>query len=240
VTFGVVLGIGSPEVPYALGDVGLDWITFDTQHSILDMQTVAGMIQAMSYSKTVPVVRVHSNELGLINKALDFGAQAVIVPLVNTNEDAKKAVRASRYKSPGLRSIGGRASLRDPDYVSTADTEVMVIPQIETELALRNVEEIVTTSGIEAAFCGPIDLSMSLGIYRQFDSPTFQKAVETFISACEAHGVAPGLLAPAGPVERSIQQGFKLISLGSDLHTLTQGVTNALKSARSITIKPSA
>lgn len=238
--FGMIVGIGSPEVSYALGDVGLDWITFDTQHAILDMRMIAGMIQAMSYSKTVPIVRVQSNDLGLINKALDIGAQAVVVPLVNTREDAEKAVRNSKYKSPGLRSYGGRASIRDPDYVSTADTEVMVIPQIETELALRNVEEIVTTDGIDAVFCGPFDLSMSLGVFRQFDSPIFQKAVETLISACNAHGVSPGLLAPAGPVERSINQGFKFISLGGDLGLLTQGVANSLKSARNISPKPKA
>lgn len=240
VAFGMIVGIGSPEVSYALGDVGLDWITFDTQHAILDMRMIAGMIQAMSYSKTVPIVRVQSNDLGLINKALDIGAQAVVIPLVNTREDAEKAVCASKYKPPGLRSYGGRASIRDPDYVSTADTEVMVIPQIETELALRNVEEIVTTDDIDAVFCGPFDLSMSLGCFRQFDSPIFQKAVETLISACNAHGVSPGLLAPAGPVERSVHQGFKVISLGGDLGMLTQGVANSLKSARNISTKPKA
>ena len=91
VAFGMIVGIGSPEVSYALGDVGIDWITFDTQHAILDMRMIAGMIQAMSYSKTVPIVRVQSNDLGLINKALDIGAQAVVVPLVNTREDAGKS-----------------------------------------------------------------------------------------------------------------------------------------------------
>jgi len=234
VSYGMIVGIGSPEVSYALGDVGLDWITFDTQHAILDMRMMATMIQAMSYSKTVPIVRVQSNDLGLINKALDIGAQAVVVPLVNTREDAERAVKASRYKPPGMRSYGGRASIRDPQYVSTADTEVMVIPQIETELALRNVEDIVTTEGIEAVFCGPFDLSMSLGVFRQFDNPTFLKAVDRLISACNAHGVYPGLLAPAGPLEKSVQQGFKFISLGGDLGLLAQLVANSLKSARAV------
>lgn len=96
IAFGVTLGIGSPEVPYALGDVGLDWMAFDMQHTVLDKQTVAGMITAMSYSKTVPVVRVQSNDPSLINMALDIGAQAVIIPLVNTRDDAERAVRASK------------------------------------------------------------------------------------------------------------------------------------------------
>lgn len=232
ITFGVMLGIGSPEVPYALGDLGLDWMTFDMQHTVLDKQTIAGMIQAMSYSKTVPLIRVPSHDPSLISMALDIGAQAVIVPLVNTRDDAKRAVLASKYGPHGLRSYGGRAALRDPDYASTADTELMIIPQIETELAVQNVEEIATTEGVDAIFIGPFDLSMSLGVFGKFDSPIFQKAIESVVSTCDAHGVAPGLLAPTGPIDKSIDQGFKLISLGGDLTILTRGVADSLRSAR--------
>lgn len=210
----------------------MDWIAFDTQHAVLDTQTIPVMIQAMSYSKTVPIVRVSSNDLGLINKALDVGAQAVIVPLVNTREEAERAVRSARYASPGLRSWGGRASLRDADYATTADSEIMIIPQIETELALKNIEDIVSTGGIEAVFCGPFHLSMSLHIFRKFDSPAFQKAVELIVSTCEDHGVASGLLAPIGPVDVAVKYGFRIISLGGDLPILTQGITSILKTAR--------
>jgi 2-keto-3-deoxy-L-rhamnonate aldolase RhmA len=231
-TFGITITIGSPEVPYALGDLGLDWVNFDTQHSVLDSKMAADMIQALGNSTSVPIVRVLSNDLGLINKALDMGAQTVVVPLVNTRADAEKAVRAAKYKPPGSRSFGSRVSLRDPDYTATADNEIMVIPQIESALALQNVEEIVTTDGVEAVFCGPYDLSMSLGIFRQFENPTFQRAVELFVSACEAHDVAPGLLAPTGPVQRDIQRGFKMISLGGDLSFLIQGIGEVLKTAR--------
>ena len=122
--------------------------------------------------------------------------------------------------------------MRDPEYAATADNEIMVIPQIETALALKNVEEIVTTDGVEAVFCGPYDLSMSLGIFRQFENPTFQRAVELFVSSCEAHDVAPGLLAPTGPVQRDIQRGFKMISLGGDLSFLIQGIVDVLKTTR--------
>ena len=230
--FGLNLGIGSEEVPFALGEVGLDWVNFDMQHTALGMERLPSMIQAISYSQTVPVVRVLSNELGLINKALDMGAQAVIVPLVNTSEEAKKAVLSAKYGPPGLRSWGARASLRDSNYTQTADNEIMVIPQVETELALRNIEDIVTTEGIEAVFCGPFDLSMSLHVFRQFDSPTFQEAVRRIVSMCKAHGVAPGLLAPAGPIEVSIKQGFQLISLGGDLTLLAETVSTSLKAAR--------
>jgi 4-hydroxy-2-oxoheptanedioate aldolase len=229
----VTLGIGSPEVAEALGNLGLNFITFDTQHTSLDTETVQAMTQAISYSQSTPIVRVVSNDLGLINRALDVGAHAVIVPLVNSREDAEKAVQSSMYPPKGKRSWGPRRpALRDPDYAATANAEVMVMPQVETELALKNLEDIVTTEGIEAIFIGPMDLSMSLGVFRQFDSPKFLKAVETVVSTCKAHNVFPGLLAPAGPVERSIQQGFKLITLGGDLGLLSESVAKVLKNAR--------
>jgi len=238
ITFGVNVGIGNPEVSEALGKLGLDWVNFDMQHTSLDTETVQAMIQAMSYSKTVPVIRVISNDLGLINRALDIGAHAVIVPLVNSREDAERAVRSSMYPPKGIRSWGPRRpTLRDPDYATTANDEIMVMPQIETERALKNLEEIICTEGIDAAFVGPMDLSMSLGVFREFDNPKFLKATERFMSTCNAHGIAPGLLAPVGPVERSIQQGFKLITLGGDLTILAKGIADLLKSTRGIVDK---
>jgi len=217
-----------------LGDLGLDWIHFDLQHGVLDIRIATTMIQAMSYSQSVPIVRVPSNDLSIINKALDLGAQAIVVPLVNSREDAEKAVQYSMYPPRGIRSWGQRASVRDPEYTATANEEIMVIPQIETELALRNLERIVSTEGVDAVFCGPYDLSMSLGVFRQFDSPKFAKALESIVSTCEAHDVAPGILAPIGPVERAIERDFTLISLGGDLPMLTGTVAKTLENARNV------
>lgn len=234
VTFGVTLGIGFLEVSEALGNLGLDYVTFDMQHTSLEAETTQAMIQALSYSPTVPMIRVVSNDLGLINKALDIWAYSVIVPLVNTMDDAARAVRASKYAPEGIRSWGPRRQvIRDSEYAKTANTEVMIIPQVETELALKNIEDIVTTEGIDAVFVGPNDLSMSLGVFGQFDSPKFLKAIERVVSTCKTHDVSPGLLAPAGPVETSLQQGFKMIQLGADLGLLTESVVGKLRNARS-------
>jgi 2-keto-3-deoxy-L-rhamnonate aldolase RhmA len=235
--FGVTVGIGHPEVSYALGSLGLDWVNFDMQHGVLGVETLAAMIQAMSYSQTVPIVRVPSNDLAVINNALDLGAHGVIIPLVNCREDAEKALRWSRYAPKGTRSWAQRATLRDPDYASTANAELMVIPQIETDASLHNLEEIVCTDGIEAVFCGPYDLSMSLGIFRQFDNPEFVKALDSIISTCRAHDVLPGLLAPIGSAENSLRLGFKLISLGGDLPTLKDSLSRALETARNASKK---
>jgi 2-keto-3-deoxy-L-rhamnonate aldolase RhmA len=99
-------------------------------------------------------------------------------------------------------------------------------------LAVKNIEDIVTTEGVEAVFIGPNDLSMSLGIFGQFDNPKFLQAIEKVVSTCQAHGVSPGMLAPAGPVETTLQQGFKMIQLGGDLIILTEGVMNRLRNAK--------
>jgi 2-keto-3-deoxy-L-rhamnonate aldolase RhmA len=233
VTFGVTLGIGFLEVPEALANLGLDYLTFDMQHTSLGSETTQAMIQATSYSSTMPIVRVMSNDLGLINKALDIGAYGVIIPLVNTKDDAARAIHASRYAPEGIRSWGPRRqAMRDPEYAKTANTEIMIIPQVETTLAVKNIEDIVTTEGVEAVFIGPNDLSMSLGVFGQFDNPKFLKAIEKVVSTCQAHGVSPGMLAPAGPVETTLQQGFKMIQLGGDLIILTEGVMNRLRNAK--------
>jgi len=238
VTLGVTLGIGNSETSEALANLGLDWLGIDTQHTSVDEQTLKTMMQAMSYSEATPIVRVVSNDLGLINKALDLGAHAVIVPLVNSRQDAERAVLAARYAPDGMRSWGPRRpALRDPDYANTANIEVMIVPQIETELALKNIDDIVTTDGVDAIFIGPYDLSMSLGVFRQFDSEKYLKAIEKIVSSCEEHDVAPGLLAPTGPIETMVQQRFKLISLGGDLNLLTQTVVASVKAARDIVIK---
>jgi 2-keto-3-deoxy-L-rhamnonate aldolase RhmA len=216
-----------------MGSIGLDWINFDTQHTVLSTETVESMMAAMSYSDSTPIVRVVSNDLGLINRALDVGAHAVIVPLVNSREDAERAVQASLFAPKGGRSWGPRrAAMRDREYSDTANTEIMIIPQIETKIAVDRAEDIITVDGIEAVFIGPYDLSMSLGVFRQFDSPQFLKSIERVVSMCKAHNVFPGLLAPTGPVETMLRQGFKLITLGGDLAFLTAAVTEELQKAK--------
>jgi len=235
VTLGVTLGIGNSEVSESLANLPLDWIMVDTQHTSVDNETLKNMMLAMAYSESTPMVRVASNELDLVNRALDLGAHAVVIPLVNSQADAEKAVRAAMYAPDGTRSLGPRRPvMRDPDYVVTANRNVMVIPQIETELSLKNIDEIVATDGIEAVFVGPHDLSMSLGIYRQFGNEKYLNAIEKIVSSCEKHDVAPGLLAPAGSMEKIIQQRFKLVSLGGDLNMLNQTVAASLAAAKEI------
>lgn len=115
VALGVTIGIGHPDVTDILGMIGFDFINFDTQHTVLSIDTVQNMMQSMSYSATTPIVRVRWNDFAMINQALDIGAHGIIVPFVNTKEDVVKALNCATFPPIGLRSYGPRrANLRDP------------------------------------------------------------------------------------------------------------------------------
>ncbi len=237
VALGVTVSIGHPDVSDVLGNIGFDYINFDTQHTPLSIESVRSMMQAMSYSQSTPIVRVQWNDFAMINRALDIGAQGIIIPFVNKREDAIKALQFATYPPRGLRSFGPRrASLRDPEYMSTADEEILVIPQIETREALDNIESILSLDGIETFFVGPYDLSRSLGVFTQWSTPVFEKAIERILWAAEKSGTVPGMLALTEEAERTIERGFRLVNIGGDLAFLSQAASSALQRAR--TAKP--
>jgi len=238
VALGITVSIGHPDITDILGKIGFDYINFDTQHTPLSIETVQSMMQAMSYSQSTPIVRVQWNDFAMINRALDIGAHGIIVPFVNTKEDAIKAVQYATYPPKGMRSYGPRrASLRDPDYMATVDKEILILPQIETKEALDNMEDILSVDGIAAFFVGPYDLSRSLGVFTKWNHPIFEKAIKRVIEAAEKSGTAPGLLAPIEESEKTIGRGFKLINIGGDTSFLTQAATSKLQKARTACAK---
>jgi 2-keto-3-deoxy-L-rhamnonate aldolase RhmA len=172
----------------------------------------------------------------MIKRTLDIGAYGIIVPLVNTKEDAIRAVRAVRYPPLGVRGFGPRrASLGDPEYVKTANKELLVCVQIETEEAIRNVDEILSVDGVDATMIGPYDLSMSLGVFMQWDSPKFKSAIKKILDASIRHGVAPGILAQ-DDVEQRVREGFRFMFVTIDTALLTRGGTDILKRCRAIKV----
>lgn len=232
VVLGTGVGIGHPDVAEILAQAGYDWMVLDTEHSPMDVSQVQVLLQAMSFSKTVPLVRVAWNDMVLIKKALDIGAYGIIVPWVNTKEDAKRAVQAVRYPPQGLRGFGPRrAAMRDPDYVKTANDEIFLGVQIETQTALDNLDEILSVEGIDATLIGPSDLSLSLGVHEQWSNPKFTSAIEKILDASKRHGVAPGSLAPY-EWQLRLKQGFKMILLTLDMWLLQDSAARALSEAR--------
>lgn len=233
IAVGITVTIGHPDVSEILAKMGFDFIHFDTQHTPLTMETVQYLMQSMSYSDVTPIVRVPWNDITMINRALDIGAQGIIVPFVNTKEDMEKALKFARFPPNGIRSYGPRrASLRDPEYMKNCDEEILVFPQIETKEGLENIEDILSVKGVEAFFVGPYDLSLSLGVFKQWDSPKFVEALERIIEAAKRTGTVPGMLALVEEPDKTIEKGFRLINLGIDTNLLMDAASKLLEKVK--------
>jgi 4-hydroxy-2-oxoheptanedioate aldolase len=216
---------------------GFDWVCVDMQHGLIDYADAVTMLQAISTTASVPIVRVPWNEPGIIMKSLDAGAYGVIVPMVNSRADAEAAVSACRYAPRGSRSYGpSRAVLyAGMDYFPNADETVLCICMIETREALEALDEILSVPGIDAAYVGPSDLSVSLGIAPGYDNaePEFGEALARIVEACQRHGVVPGVHAGLPPVaEKRIGQGFRLVEVCDDAGSLARGAAAALRALR--------
>ncbi|MBI1885126.1 MAG: 2,4-dihydroxyhept-2-ene-1,7-dioic acid aldolase [Chloroflexi bacterium] len=215
---------------------GFDWLCIDMQHGLIDYECALQMLQAISTTPAVPVVRVPWNEPGIIMKALDAGAYGVIVPMVNSAAEAQAAVSACRYPPQGARSFGPMraAYYAGSDYVPRANDEVCCIPMVETTAALERLDEIVSTPGIDAVYVGPSDLSMSLGLPPGSDqeAPAFNEALERIVEACRRHRVVPGIAGNAAVAPRRIEQGFLMVEVFQDTRGLARGALQDLRKVR--------
>jgi len=228
-TFGGYISIGHPDVAEVLGDVGFDWIMIDMEHGPLDFAAAQNLLQAMSYSQTVPITRVSWNDMVMIKRALDIGMQGIVIPWVNTRDDAIRAVKSIRYPPQGWRGYGPRrASLRDPDYFATANREIFLAVQIETQQGVDNVDDILSVEGIDAVFLGPYDLSINLGVPTKWDDPIFTGAVRTILETAIKHNVTPGVLAPT-EWQKRLKEGFRMIMVPGDYALLQNAAKQALK-----------
>ena len=229
---GTTITIGHPDVAEVIGRLGYDWILIDTEHAPLEPATVQNLLQAMSASQSVPIVRVPWNDMVLIKRILDVGAYGIIVPWVNTKEEAVRAVRSIKYPPLGLRGFGPRrAAMFDQDYVKTANEELFLGVQIETQTAVDNIDEILSVEGIDAALVGPSDLSMSMGIFSQFQDPRFVAAMEKIARSCMDHHVTAGMLA-VDDVGLRARQGYRLLNKNGDIKLLINATTRSLQESR--------
>lgn len=220
----------------ALGRAGFDWVLIDLQHGGMDYETAVGMIRAVDLGGAAPIVRAPWNDPGIIGRLLDAGALGVIIPMIQTAEDARRAVEACLYPPAGRRSFGPvRVGLRDgPGYFQTANDRVLVIPMIETREALEDVEAIAATPGVDALFVGPFDLSIALGLPPGDNDgkPAFDRALAAVGAAAKRAGVATAVLSNAKLAPRRIAQGFQLVSVVTDLTALQIAARADLEAVR--------
>jgi len=236
VTLGTWVTIGHPDVAEILANLGFDWLVFDTEHSPMSMETVQTMIQATSATQITPIVRVAWNDLPLVKRALDIGAYGVIVPMVNSKEEALNAVRACKYPPVGIRGVGPRRPSKFwtefNEYFAVANEEIMVVVQVETAEAVDNLEEILSVDGVDAFFIGPSDLSVSMGLKGDLSHPKLLEMIERALATGKKIGVPAGIFVLSSDwTKRHIDQGFQFISIGSDTGFLMRGSNDALARA---------
>jgi 2-keto-3-deoxy-L-rhamnonate aldolase RhmA len=231
VCLGATITINSPAVAEIMSHIGLDWLWFETEHSSLTLDNVLTMLQATNGADVSTVIRVPWNDKTMIKRALDLGPDGIIVPLVNTREEAEAAVRAMKYPPLGERGAGlARAQcygLHMGEYMETANHEVTTILMIEHIRAVENIDEILKVKGVDSVMVGALDLSGSMGMLGQTGDPKVEGAIQKVLASCKKAKVPCGIItvAPEQANER-IKQGFTNIIMGIDvlfLHSAARG-----------------
>ena len=180
-----------------MAHTGLDWLCIDMQHGCIDYSDVVPMLTAISTTAVTPFVRVPWNEPAMIMKVLDAGAYGVIVPMVSNRAEAERAVAACRYPPTGMRSNGPNRALLygGADYQKHADREMACVVMIETPEGIEKMDEIISTPGLDAAYIGPSDLALALGLppLMDNDDPKHVATVNRMLECCKRHKVVAGM-----------------------------------------------
>ena len=212
---------------------GHDWVCIDTQHGLIGYDVMLPMLQAISAGGVPSFVRVPWNEPGAIMKALDAGAGGVIVPMVNSVEEARAAVGACRYPPDGMRSMGPiRARDVDGDW-----QHPICVVMIETVQAVAQARDILAVPGIDAVFVGPNDLAVSAGLESSYEGrhPEHRRLIEAIAEAAHATGVAAGIMCGSGKVARQWHEiGFVMLGMQSDTRLLAAASEDIVHSAREL------
>ena len=216
---------------------GWDTLTIDLQHGVVDYQAMVTMLQAISTTATVPLVRVPWLEPGIIMKSLDAGAYGIICPMVNTREEAQKLVAYTHYAPRGTRSFGPVRALYygGADYPEKANDTIVSFAMIETAQALDKLDDILSVEGLDAVYIGPSDLSLALGCKPQFDDvePKVAQAIAHILARAKAHGVQAGIHNGRPDVARArIAMGFSFVTVSADARMLAAGSQQILSAMR--------
>ncbi|MEM9579606.1 MAG: HpcH/HpaI aldolase/citrate lyase family protein [Pseudomonadota bacterium] len=225
---GCWLGFADAYVAELMGTAGFDWLVVDGEHAPNDLRSIRDQLAILEHSPSHAVVRLPSDEVWMIKQALDAGAQTLLVPMVETAEQAAAIVAASKYPPEGIRGMGAtmaRASRfgEITDYATTANDEVAVIVQVETAKGMSNLAEIAATDGIDGVFIGPADLSADMGFPGNAGAPEVVAEIERAARVIAEAGKASGILALADETARSYQSvGYAFIAVGIDVMLLAK------------------
>ena len=237
ISFGqMVLELFTPGIGPMLAACGLDFVIFDMEHGRCDIALLAEMISSCRGSDIVPMVRVPDPAYVPLARVLDVGARGVMVPRVETRQQAEDIVAQLKYAPAGRRGVAlGIAhdlyQAGGAECFATINDDNTVILLLETEKAFTNLDSIISVPGVDVAWMGHYDLTVSMGIPAQFEHPRFLAAMDELVAACRRHSVAAGFLPPSAEAAAHwIRKGFRMISLGSDIGVFMNGVRTFHKS----------
>lgn len=232
------LAIPSGFSAEVMAQCGWDSVTVDMQHGVQDYQSMVQCFQAMQAHPITPMVRVPWNEPGIIGKCLDGGAMGIICPMVNNRAEAQALADACLYPPKGKRSNGPiRAAMygEASNYQATANDEILVIPMIETQAGIDNIDEILSVPGISGIYIGPSDMGLSLGMIPILDreEPNILAIYQKLLDACKRHGKFAGLHNGSAPyAARMIQMGFRLVTIANDSGLMARAAKEAVATTR--------
>ena len=235
---GTFLSLGAGCVAEIAGRAGLDWVLIDTEHGLGDHQSLVSTLQAARVGSIPAMVRVAANESQYFKQALDLGATGIMVPQINTPEEARQAVMYTKYPPEGTRGLTRSSwasgfGFEVEEYLAQANRNVLLAIQIETKTALDHVDQIAAIDGVDVLFVGPSDLSCNLSIPCDLDHPDLTKALSKVSKAAYRQNKKTGILIRnPKDLEKVISAGFQLIALGTDLSILKTGlqkITNSFQ-----------
>ncbi len=237
---GLWAGLGSEATLEMAAPLGFDWVLIDCEHGVASYEALPGLLRALNASEMTSIVRVPTKDNpAIFKRVLDMGVEGVLVPQIYTAEDAKAVVNACRYPPEGERGIAaGRGHKYGLDFMGTlenANTEILVIVQIETRAAVDNVDEILAVPGLDGILIGPADLSAALGHTLDFKHPDVAAAFAKVSEAAQAAGKPAGFFCNSPKeAQARFEEGFSFANICSDAGLLLQGYTGALRAWKEI------
>jgi 4-hydroxy-2-oxoheptanedioate aldolase len=237
-TFGLWLALADPYSAELCAGAGFDWLVIDQEHAPNDLRSTLGQLQAIAPYPVQAIVRPPLGEIHVIKQLLEIGAQNILVPMVESAEQAMEMVRAMRYPPAGIRGVGAAIARSSrwqamPNYLQQANDEVCLLVQIETQAGLKNIEAIANVEGVDGLLIGPSDLAASFGLLGQSTHQTVHEAIKDAVARIRATGKAAGILGTDEQTTRDyIQFGCNFVAVGADTMLLVNAARNLARTFR--------
>jgi 4-hydroxy-2-oxoheptanedioate aldolase len=234
-SFGCWLNLCAPAAAEIAAHAGFDWLLIDGEHGPYDVGVISDQLRVIQGLPTEAIVRIPSDETWIIKQVLDIGAQSIMVPMVNTAEQAKNIVKACMYPPKGIRGMGASVARAGQygnltDYITTANDEICIIAQVETQQALDNLDDMLAIPEIDGFFIGPADLSADLGFVDQAEHPEVLRIISETLAKIQAAGKTAGVMSLNDKITPThIRSGARMLATASDALALNAALKTKAK-----------